>query len=547
MASPVAMTNLKVLHNVPLDNTYSDTIYFASLGAQTSYFLGKVKYSYTNCTYQRVNSSVAMPRIAYSMRVPEVADNLYDCNYIMFQNTGFGSKWFYGFIRQVNYINPNNTEIIYELDDYQTWAFDIQIRPSYIEREHSETDELYGNLLPEPVNESDMYTHQKVEMDMFDGYHIIIGVNADSNSQTVAGNMYGGVYSGVELHEFNDASSATNFIRSYDTTAKSEAIVCVFMSPFPVNGTPLKSVQVERPMTVNGYAPRNKKLLSYPFIKMTLTDRQGANYDLYYENFSDVSGAASSHIVPHTIQFNYLSFGGLNPKAFCVAVNYNGVQGSLNYDTNTVMELSGYPRCAWTSNAFYNWVSGEYQAQSQKIAMGGLFNTAGALLTGGANIAAGIGTSNPKSIASGAGDILGSFMQPFQQNMTLAIEAETRAKNPGLTKGSPSSTTLTYATGNVGFTVKQMAILPDIAASIDDFFDMFGYATNRVKLPNMTSRESWNYVKTKDIIIDGSIPVTAMATIKAMFNRGVRFWHGDYVGNYSRSNKCIKEVNADEK
>lgn len=81
---------------------------------------------------------------------------------------------------------------------------------------------------------------------------------------------------------------------------------------------------------------------------------------------------------------------------------------------------------------------------------------------------------------------------------------------------------------------------------LDQFFDMYGYATNAVKIPNEDSRESWNYVKTDNVIINGSMPVQDIAVIKAMYNRGVRFWHTTDVGNYSLSNRDMKEVVADD-
>ena len=127
MPEYIPNTIVRLLENVPFDSTYSDTILFTSVAEQTNFMQGKAKYSFNNFTYQRVNSSVAAPRIAYSVRVPRVADDLYNCNYLMFQNSNYGSKWFYAFIKQVNYINPNNTEIIYEIDVYQTWAFDFEI------------------------------------------------------------------------------------------------------------------------------------------------------------------------------------------------------------------------------------------------------------------------------------------------------------------------------------------------------------------------------------------------------------------------------------
>ena len=90
--------NSKIIlcNNVPLDNTYQHTIYFANANAQTNYFLSKAKATLQEQTYQRV--------IKGKMRVQRTADSIYDCNYLMFQNTTYGSKWFYAFITGIEYI-----------------------------------------------------------------------------------------------------------------------------------------------------------------------------------------------------------------------------------------------------------------------------------------------------------------------------------------------------------------------------------------------------------------------------------------------------------
>ena len=112
-------SNIKLLHNVPLDTSYDHTIYFASSSAQYTYFAGLVKYNLTNQSYQRVNKGKA--------RVAKCADDIYDCNYMMFQNTAFGSKWFYAYIKAIEYINNETSEIEFEIDPIQTWFFDFTI------------------------------------------------------------------------------------------------------------------------------------------------------------------------------------------------------------------------------------------------------------------------------------------------------------------------------------------------------------------------------------------------------------------------------------
>lgn len=540
----VPATIVKVLKDVPLDSTYSDTIKFTSLAAQTAFFTGKAKYSFTDFTYQRVNSSVAQPRGPRSVRVPRVADDLYDCNYLMFQNSNYGTKWFYAFIKQVNYINPNNTEIIYELDHYQTWAFDFNVLPSIVEREHPNSDGLYENLVPEPMNEANMYTQSITELDLqTEAAKIVVGVSTDPNDVTVAGSLQGGVYSGVELHEFDDAESATAFIRSYDNKAKAEAIVCVYMSAWPVNYNDFKNQNITRPSNLNGYIPRNNKLLTYPYCKITMSNRQGTEYDFYYEYFTHIE---DGKLVPATITFNYLTYGGVQPKGYCVAVDYNGIQGSVNMDYNSVGEVDGFVQCAWTSNVFANWLAGEGMSQAFKIGTNAMATSYKTGTTGGINALTSALSGNVSGVANAVTSTttgtINNLINTAHSAADLAIDAWTRSKCPGLNKGTPHAANLNMIWKNIGFTIKQMAILPEIAATIDDYFDMYGYATNRMKVPNMTGRESWNYVKTNNVIISGSVPVDSMTVIKNMFNNGVRFWHGDFVGDYSRSNRPLSEV-----
>ena len=75
------------------------------------------------------------------------------------------------------------------------------------------------------------------------------------------------------------------------------------------------------------------------------------------------------------------------------------------------------------------------------------------------------------------------------------------------------------------------------AKIIDDFFTMFGYQTNSVKVPNISSRPYFNYVQTKGVNIVGSIPNDDMRILKAMFDNGVTLWKSTAtVGDYSVDN-----------
>lgn len=539
-----ALTIIKVCKDVPLDSTYSDTIKFASEGAQSAFFTGKAKYTFPNCSYQRVSNMIRgggfTPRIAYSTRVDRVADDLYDCNYVMFQNSAYGAKWFYGFIRHVNYINPECTEIIYEIDYFQTYLFDFEILPSMVIREHTKTDGLYEHLEPEPFGEMDMIVDATYTKELSEGAYIVVGVNATPDDNTVAGAMYDGVYSGVEIHEFTSASAATSFIRTYDNKAKSAAIQCVYMSPWSVQGTTASSINVPLPASLGGgYVPRNKKLLSYPFIKLSTSNRQGEMKDFYFEYFSQFGGNAPPQPLPPVFLF-YVK-GGLTPTAYCYTTNYRNNRNQESWEN--IISVGGFPACIWSSNAYMNWESGQFEARALQIGVNTIIGMLSNSIGAAAAFVGGHGGSRPMEtgidqlLKTSNGNNFDTLASGAAQLINLGIEGSLRKKCPGLTHGSIHDVALNFAQRKVGFDVYKMSITAEMAASIDDYFDMFGYAVNRIKVPEMEGRNAWNYVQTQNIIIKGSMPVQAMDLIKSCFNRGIRLWHnGDWVGDYSKPN-----------
>ena len=75
---------------------------------------------------------------------------------------------------------------------------------------------------------------------------------------------------------------------------------------------------------------------------------------------------------------------------------------------------------------------------------------------------------------------------------------------------------------------------------IDGFFDMFGYKTNRVKLPNERGRQNWNYVETRNCNVCGSIPQEDLEKLRNIYNTGVTIWHNSETFlDYSVANNIV--------
>lgn len=120
-------TTFYLLRNVKLDHSYTNTMDFSNKEEQYNFFFSKKAFEVLEGTYQRKTIGV--------VRVPFLYDDIATCNYLMWQNANYSDKWYYAFILEIKYINPNLSEIIYDLDVIQTYMFDVEWKPSQIERD----------------------------------------------------------------------------------------------------------------------------------------------------------------------------------------------------------------------------------------------------------------------------------------------------------------------------------------------------------------------------------------------------------------------------
>ena len=107
------------LLDVPLENDYKNTLYFANEQAQQTYFQSCIVRSYTDFSYQRKD---------HIIRIPDEYDNIYHVNYVMYQNSAYSNKWFYAFITDLKYVNDGKKKKKIETDVIQTWLFDYNIK-----------------------------------------------------------------------------------------------------------------------------------------------------------------------------------------------------------------------------------------------------------------------------------------------------------------------------------------------------------------------------------------------------------------------------------
>lgn len=498
-------TNIRMLKDVPLDNTYRNTIYFTTVANQTSYFQSKSKYTFSNQSYQRVNRGV--------LRIARKADDLYDCNYLMFQNTSYGNKWFYAFIVSVEYINNETSEITFEIDVMQTWHFDYTVNMSFVEREMSVSDNIGDNLVPENL-EIGEYIYQDLGLtSLFSLYQIVIAATFDENMDDASGGIYGGVYSGLHYNVFSSWEGASSFISDATEQNKSDGIVSIFMLPIAFaadyQSTMPEIFNIERDKhisSIDGYVPKNKKLFTYPYNLLYVTNNEGGAANYAFEYFATTN-----------CRFNVSGAMCCTPECMIIPLSYKGV--TKNY--NEKLTIGNFPQCAYTVDTFKAWV-----AQNQNQLAINAINAIGTTVSGGVAMYASGGTLGGNTALSGVKEI-GNLVATASDKSTLPPHA----------KGGGGSI-INMANQIKGFQFFYAFIRKEFALIIDDYFNVYGYATHRVKVPNRSLRPHWNYVKTVNVSLTGSVPAEDMARLRGVYDNGVTFWkNGNEVGNYALDNR----------
>lgn len=538
-------TNIKILKDVPLDTTYDHTIYFSSASAQTNYFAGLTKYNLTSQTYQRVKRGYA--------RVQRKAEDLYDCNYMMFQNSSYGNKWFYAFITSVEYVNNVTSEITFEIDDMQTWFFDFTLDMCYVEREHSVTDEIGEYILPEPVEVGEM---------VFNDYNPItnipktlgIVVAISNNQDTYYGKVFEGVFSGCTYYGFNSTVEAeieylkaellNKYIQSPDSVVGMWMCPFVFFSgqrdpsTYIINHTDSGSgfntysqegdlPTVSSTDTLNGYKPKNNKMYTYPYNYLQIDNGMNSSICLRYEFFNG-------------LQPQIEISGTVNAPVKCTIrpVNYKGSGVGDKTQMVESLTLQNYPMCSWNIDAYKVWIAQNMKPMILNT-MTSLIGTSSNLLTttmsGGFKMPYSFmgEQMNFQGLVSGlhaSNTIMDVITSNTNAQYTASIQADP-------CKGELQNSNLNIAQNKQTFFGGRVSVQREYAQLIDNFFTKYGYATKTLKIPNTHSRPHWNYVKTIGCTATGSIPADAMRHICSIHDSGITYWkNGNEIGNYSLDN-----------
>ena len=507
------------LCNVPIDITQKNQLKFAYATTQLSYF--KTKITHTFSEYLTVRRTKPDGSLVSSVKVDASIESLYNANYMFYQNHT-SAKMYYCFIKEFVYINEGTTEIIFETDVYQTWIHYVDILPSFVEREHSKTDAIGDNKVPESFKAEDFvyYTITDSMVSNTDwGY--LVGTSETYKTEHARGYVHSGIYQGIYFYYFTDPLLMNTFL---DLIEKQEGNtdVVLFISCIPkfcIKGASIESIDTEtntaqglvkktekpaedaytlnfasKAFSFEGYTPKNNKLWTAPFSSILITNHAGNEAVYNREDFGN----------PNTITFKIYGDISASPTITAVPQSYKGQ--SEHYDFG--ISQTGFPQCAYHSDVFKLWLA--KNAFNMGVSM---FNSIGQAVGGGALLASG-------NYLAGAG-LMASGVNTYFNTINSVIQA---SKEPDKVNMHNTKNNLVTAMGKNKLEMQLRLIKGDYARTIDDYFTMFGYQTNEVKVPNMDSRPYYNYVKTIGINITGRIPSDDLAKLKQIFDTGVTLW-----------------------
>lgn len=444
------------------------------------------------------------------------------------------------------------TELQIETDVFQTWQFDFIYKKSFVERKHVTDDDVGKHTLLESValgervvNNFDYYTPLDDKCYVIQVSELLPPYNTFSVSTHFTD--FGGIPASGYAFITDNLTDFETIINNYRSTPT--AIYNAYMIPKALVNwnqvTPLMNglflgqavpmvyhYQINKPTTVNGYTPRNKKLLTYPYCYLLLSNNNGGTNILHYEKFtsSDCEFAISG--VPVT--------GGsckCTPEYYTQNQAYNEEEGILQ---------GKYPILNWSIDNYQAWLlTNKASLQVQKS--GSAISTVGGYGTFGlglVSLIAGLLSGGTALIIGGLAGAIGGMVNMAsginQYEGVLANDFE-HSLVPDSSSGLINGGDINVCQDNAGFFFYHYSIKKEYAEIIDNYFDMFGYKVNSLEVPNLHTRTNWNFLKLIEPNIEGNdIPEKDLEKYKQMLSIGVTFWHNiSTFRDYSQTNSVI--------
>jgi hypothetical protein len=328
---------------------------------------------------------------------------------------------------------------------------------------------------------------------------------------------------------------------------------------------------VNKPTEYDNFVPQNKKMLTYPFSFLVCTSGAGSAQQYKWEYFDGNSA-------------NFDSYGCVTgePIVSYIPLDYEGQTENIDQR----FSITDFPMCPFSYDAFQAWMASSAPSVAKNARDLGMISGGVTIATSLVSIATGLylgaqvpnsiimneeldkmiayrGIANSVSSYSSASNVISSALQSEANIATAQLAKFNNAlaqapKVSGIIGGAlgmySAYKNYEYTFANAKYQPRVVVghsggsqlfgsrlpqtrfyhahIRDDEAKRVDEQLTMYGYATNRVKVPNFSGRRYWNFVKTQGCTVSGNAPGDSLSAIGKILDSGITFWHGDYVGNY---------------
>lgn len=527
------------LCDVPFTKSHADIIDFTSQNDQLNYFKSRVNKTYNDYVYVKKDNMI---------KVEGNLDELVANNYLFYKNPSSG-KYYYCFIDRMEYISENTTGIYFTTDAWQTWFFDIQYMPSFIERKHVTNDTIGANTVPEGLETGEYICNSHVIDDhlgnMLDDLTYILSLSVDMNTIDLGNKTiepsgvrrYNGIISGTAYYRLDFSGLINTYLEELTEIGNISAINGLFMAPKELAQQQIDEVPKRSPNEIkesnapaeynntiaknynlNGYTPKNNKLYVYPYNFLVVSNNQGTSQIMRYEDFNSSSC---------NFKIQMCITPGCSIRM--IPLNFKNITENDDYGIN----MGKLPVCSYNVDMYTNWLT------QNSINVGGTTITSDQVNVAN-NVLSGFGSSLGSLITGNLGGVVGGLQSTFTSTYNSLLQTQQHNMLSGVSGGNLNSGDVVTASNKNTFHFYKMSVRSEFAKIIDDYFSKYGYKVNRVETPKVRTRQNWNYLKTIGFNLKGNIPQTEMEEIKAMFDGGVTIWHNpNTIYDYSQSNGII--------
>lgn len=581
----MAFANSVILYNCKLNHNGLFVCDFGGSGSARDSIMGgsnnlaTYKFGYSSCTYMRKDKVIVVDENADVLDAAGV-------NYCRYINGDFNnSMYFYAFVDSIEYVAPRTSRLHIRTDCFTTYFSRIQPNQCFVEREHVANDGPFDNTIPENVGSGELIRCYSTRLlgnylDSHDKTNWIAAFNVATDPDQLALGSYlgvvsvGGIPSGTQWYGVDPDNVVlfTKYLVDHEATILSISLISVFSSwindgeDITVRGndvhvynlrdiTPAEDgyrgdIRIDvgfaesswsgspgqityLDVFINDYISQmdslfnNRKMLCYPYTAFELFTYDGSSITLVPQGniIRYPSGSYGFEMKDTMVQ-------GSAPSETTIVAVYTGTSAEIL--PVATQSFSGFPTISVTQDSYAQFVArnaNSLKFQKDVALRDGTFKLAQSII--------GVGKTGMDANASGFVD---AFQGAISAGDTIdAIDAkmaDQKMAPDGITGHSSDGALFHLNRLGVWFGVKR--VNPDLFASIDSYFDRYGYAIKVHKTPQWDSRSQFNFVKTAGANIGGQIPESDKETINQLLDTGLTVWHSvDAYGTYDgRANRA---------